>query len=232
MPNKNTPNGFYMFMLEEQKKIKAQTKRAPSMHEMPSMCRDPWKSLSAAEKAHYDNLAKHEKARQRGGSSNKDMYRKDNQRQIIAYRKDAKVEKEKRRRHETETMMKSWRDEDSLDQVFHVIDFQVMYDVRAEDHHLPVELGMVAFNLRDGIQKSFHTFIDPGEIPQGNKLLAFKHSENTHKIPVDFDQGDKNYEGIWSKINSFLQSDATKSEDIPPLFCLVRRCFIYLFFCF
>ncbi|GFO22377.1 protein maelstrom homolog [Plakobranchus ocellatus] len=219
MPNKNTPNGFYMFMLEEQKKIKAQTKRAPSMHEMPAICKDTWRSLSAAEKAHYDGLAKQEKSRQRGGSE-KDKYRKDNLRQIIAYRRDPVVEKEKRRRHETETMMKSWMDSDLLDIVFRVIDFQVMYDERRENHHLPLELGMVAFTLRGGIHKFFHTFINPGDVPQGNRHLAFKHSENTHQIPVDFEQGDKNYKGIWESITNFIGENDSDSDDIPPLFCL------------
>ncbi|RUS83926.1 hypothetical protein EGW08_008340 [Elysia chlorotica] len=219
MPNKNTPNAFYMFMLDEQKKIKAQTKRAPTMHELPAMCRDTWKNLSAAEKAYYDNLAKQEKARQRGGSD-KDKYRKDNQRQIIAYRRDPVAEKEKRRRHETDMMQKSWTDKDLLGIVFHVIDFQVMYDERHEDHHLPLELGMTAFTLRDGLRKSLHFFINPGEVPQGNKHLAFKHSENTHKIPMDFEQGDKNIRNIWRKINDFVKGDGPEDDEIPPLYCL------------
>lgn len=219
MPNKNTPNGFYMFMLEEQKKIKAQTKRAPSMHEMPAMCKDTWKSLSAAEKEHYDRLAKQEKARQRGGSE-KDKYRKDNQRQIIAYRRDPVVEKEKRRRHETDILMKNWLNEDSLDMKFHVIDFQVLYDERTEDHYMPVELGMVSFTLRKGLIKSLHTFINPGPIPQGNRGMAFRHSENTHKIPVDYEKGDKNYQEIWTKIKNFVEEDQSDSDEIPPLFTL------------
>ena len=60
-----------------------------------------------------------------------------------------------------------------------------MYDERHEDHHLPLELGMTAFTLRDGLLKSLHSFINPGEVPQGNKHLAFKHSQSLECIISD-----------------------------------------------
>jgi hypothetical protein len=48
-----------------------------------------------------------------------------------------------------------------INQKFYFIDFTTLCKTEEGDY-LPAELGLVEFSLRDGIKKTYHTFIDPG----------------------------------------------------------------------
>ncbi|CAG5123494.1 unnamed protein product [Candidula unifasciata] len=229
MPKKKS-NGYLMFMIEEKKRILAETKQAPSMQEMAVLCNESWKRLSPEERATYNAMAK--RANLKGGQD-PDLMRLDNQGQIIALRKSAAQEAAMLRTREKQDLVKSWEGQDLLDIRFHVINFQVMYTDEPVDYYLPLEVGMVSFTLRDGITKHLHSFIDAGEVPHGNMHLALKHSENTHKIPLSFEQADSDFLRLWTRLEKFVVSDPHR-DDVPPIFCLasekviVQSCLDYI----
>ncbi|BFZ25966.1 hypothetical protein BsWGS_29005 [Bradybaena similaris] len=219
MPKKKA-NGYFIFMQEERNRIKAETKQTPSMQEMAIICNETWKRLTPEERSVYNARAKTSNVK--SAQQDPDMFRMDNQRQIIAYRKSAAHEAASIRTREKQQLVKSWEGQDILDIEFHIINFQVMYTEEPVDYYLPLELGIVRFTLRDGITKQLHSFIDAGEVPHGNMHLALKHSENTHQIPLNFEEAESNHLRLWSKIEKFVVTDPRR-DDVPPIFCLASE---------
>nr|QOW64982.1 hypothetical protein [Lymnaea stagnalis] len=226
MPPKNA---FYMFMQAERKKIMAQAGTAPPMQDMAGLCINRWKGLSPQEKSVYEGMARRERTTKGPGS------KMDNQRRLISERKDPVEEEKKRRNLETQAMGSSWVGQDLKKIKFHLIDFQVMYDEREVDLHLPMEVGLVCITLADGILKSMHRFTDPGDAPQGNRRIANEYAESHHQIPLNFEQSDSDFTSLWFELEHFLADDPQR-DDIPPLFCLssnreiVESCLEFCFY--
>ncbi|XP_005089929.2 protein maelstrom homolog [Aplysia californica] len=228
-PKKAAPNGFYMFMQARQAEIKKQTKRAPTMREMPHICREAWNAMSAEGRAKYEDQAKKAKSSQHSEYSRKDALR-----QKISDRIDPVKENEKRRLQDNQNMRSDWNGQNLLDIKFHIINFQVMYSNWTVEHRLPMEVGMICITLRDGLIKDMHRFINPGDAPEGYRSMAMQHSEQTHQIPINFEHGDTNFRGLWKQIEQFLADDL-EDDDIPPVFCLsserqdVETCLEYIY---
>uniref|UniRef100_A0A0B7A0L6 HMG box domain-containing protein n=1 Tax=Arion vulgaris TaxID=1028688 RepID=A0A0B7A0L6_9EUPU len=219
MPPKQKPNGYFMFMQAERQRIHSETKQMPSMQEIARICTESWKKLSAQDKSRYNAMAKQSKGKVVDDDDDRDRQRLNNQGQNIAERKTAVKEVANRRTRENQLLVKSWNGKDILDVPFHLIDFQVMYTDEPVDFFLPLEVGLVCFTLRDGIIKHMHHFIDPGDAPLGCMNLALRHSDNTHKIPLHFEQAETNFLQLWTQITDFMVTDPD-SDDVPPIFCL------------
>uniref|UniRef100_UPI00358E1B19 protein maelstrom homolog n=1 Tax=Myxine glutinosa TaxID=7769 RepID=UPI00358E1B19 len=76
---------------------------------------------------------------------------------------------------------------DPSTQVLVFLDFQslAILPPTHELRVLPCEVAAVAYSLREGIIKKFHSFIDPGPIPLGFRYLCKSTSEFTHQLPLD-----------------------------------------------
>ncbi|KAH9514912.1 hypothetical protein Btru_021340 [Bulinus truncatus] len=202
-----------MFMLAEQDKIFKSTQTKPTMKEMPDLCYAKWQNLSILEKSAFEAQAKEQKNRT---SPQNDSRRRDNMRQIISERKNPLEEERKRRNFEIQEMMALFKNKDLRNIPIAIIDFQVLYD-EPQEPHIPVEVGVVWMTLHEGIKREYQRIINPGDPPQGNRSIAVEHSEKYHKIPVDFDKGDTNFQSIWSELEGFVSKD---SDEMPPLYCL------------
>jgi hypothetical protein len=73
--------------------------------------------------------------------------------------------------------------------------------------YLGCEIALAEFSFVDGVRKTYHAFMNPGEIPVGYAFLATKHATETHLIPLLPD-------GFGSE-SEHLDGEETKT---PPLY--------------
>jgi len=107
------------------------------------------------------------------------------------------------------------------DQQFYLVQTGV-FCLTAEGGVVPAELSIARISLRRGLQDMYHTFIEPGPIPKGYRADCYENSKATHKIPLDLNLMNGNYEEIIEEILEFLlPSDAVQS--MPRLFTLPRH---------
>ncbi|KAK6963272.1 protein maelstrom [Biomphalaria glabrata] len=226
MSSKKRPNGFYMFMLEEQQNIYRNTKRKPSMKEMPDLCYAKWLSLSNNEREMYEAQAKREPT---------NYGKQDCLRQFIAGRANPALDDLTRRRQEIKMLQgllqpANKKSTELRTTKFLLVDFQVMYD-EGNEPHIPMEVGLVWISLQHGILREFHKVINPGEPPQGNRSIAIEFAEKHHQIPIDDERGETNMKSLWQEIERFCQPD---EDSIDILFCLsahrdrVENCLYYI----
>ncbi|CAD5122588.1 DgyrCDS11000 [Dimorphilus gyrociliatus] len=94
---------------------------------------------------------------------------------------------------------------------FYLINFQILCHMEEahESHqtgHIPLEIGLLEFTLKDGITNQYHQFVKLEDIPYGISSYALAHSE-IHKIPIlPCKFGTSNYEKITEKIMNMVQS--------------------------
>ncbi|XP_067677520.1 protein maelstrom homolog [Haliotis asinina] len=218
MPKKKQAhNAFYFFMKDMEPQLRREGRITNGMADVVPIAHPRWKVLPKEEKERYEQMAKEYKARMRGSVG--DQYRMDNVGNIIAHRKDPKVEESKRIKKGREEVVASWKTKDVMEEQFYFINFQVL--CRTEDgDYLPCEIAVVEYNLQKGITKKLHRFIEPGRIPTGYRYTCMTNSDETHQIPVEnFELSDENYRGLWIQLENFVNPGGEK-PDYPPVYCL------------
>ena len=96
-----------------------------------------------------------------------------------------------------------------------------VFCITAEGGVVPAELSLMRISMRNGIEETFHVFLDPGAIPKGYRADCVENAEATHKIPLDLVYLDGNYKKILEDILEFLLT--AESDGLPPLFCLPKH---------
>lgn len=66
---------------------------------------------------------------------------------------------------------------------FYVVNFNVAVKTK-QNAYIPIEVGIVKFSLKEGIQDSYHEFIDGGKTPIGHGYEVKEHMERVHKLPL------------------------------------------------
>lgn len=69
-----------------------------------------------------------------------------------------------------------------MQEVFYIVSIEYFCRLN-DDTYIPAELGMIKFNLEDGVKDQLHMHINPGRIPSGSNYEAYRHTKNTHKLP-------------------------------------------------
>jgi protein maelstrom len=84
------------------------------------------------------------------------------------------------------------------------------------------EITLAEFSFVDGVMKTYHQFINPGEIPIGYAFEATKYAANTHRIPLPPDSfgSVSDHVEIFDNIISFVRG---QDEDETPLLPLYAR---------
>ncbi|CAN7938172.1 unnamed protein product [Ixodes hexagonus] len=212
-PKKKGP--FFFLMREIQNKLKQENKPC-SMEDARVEASLVWESMTAEERAVYDNMAKDYRERGRGSLYNK--FTSDGRPIALVLK-----EEEDRIRMEEELVrqVQNYVDErGSLKDVktskFYIISFNILCE--ANGVYFPLELGLVEYSIEQGCTSSFHKFIDSGPIPLGFASLAKDHSEDTHMIPITgFKEGDRDYQRVVKEMLSFLR--LSPDDSLPPFFC-------------
>ncbi|XP_046546716.1 protein maelstrom homolog [Haliotis rubra] len=218
MPKKKQAyNAFYFFMKEMEPQLRREGRITNGMADVVPLAHPRWQVLPKEEKERYEQMAKQYKAKMRGTVG--DQYRMDNVGNIIAHRKDPKLEESKRIKKGRDEVVASWKTKDVMEEYFYFINFQVL--CRTEDgDYLPCEIAVIEYNLQKGITKKLHRFIEPGRIPTGYRYTCMTNSDETHQIPVEnFELSDENYRGLWIQLENFINPSGEK-PDYPPVYCL------------
>jgi hypothetical protein len=86
--------------------------------------------------------------------------------------------------------------------------------------YLGCEIALVEFSFVDGIRKTYHAFINPGDIPLGYAFVATKRAKKTHLIPLAPDGfgSESDHPEILSNIKSFLLGADGDETQLPPLY--------------
>ncbi|XP_071115806.1 protein maelstrom homolog isoform X2 [Haliotis cracherodii] len=218
MPKKKQAcNAFYFFMKEMEPQLRREGRIVNGMADVVPIAHPRWNALPKEDKARYETMAKEYKAKMRGTTG--DLYKQDNVGNIIAHRKDPRMEESRRIKKGREEVVSSWKTKDVMEEMFYFINFQVL--CRTEDgDYLPCEIAVIEYNLQKGITKKLHRFIEPGRIPTGYRYTCMTKSEESHQIPVEnFELSDENYRGLWIQLENFVNPNGEK-PDYPPLYCL------------
>lgn len=69
-----------------------------------------------------------------------------------------------------------------INHTFYIMSFNVMLQIG--DRYFPNEIGIVKYDIRNGLRGRHHRFIDGGVTPEGYYAKCKAHSAETHQIPV------------------------------------------------
>ena len=91
----------------------------------------------------------------------------------------------------------------------------------AEKEVVPAELSLARISLKQGIIDVYQVFIEPGTIPKGYRSDCMANSAATHKIPLDFNQFNGDYNNILEDILEVMLKDEVE-DGLPPLYCMPK----------
>lgn len=107
-------------------------------------------------------------------------------------------------------------------ETFFVIHCNIFCHYPPADHYVPAEIAVLRFSLKDGFKEEniFHYIVKPGGLPVGYKFEAKNHSDETHLIPIPFeDDENDNQEEIYFNLKAFLEKKkAPGTNRLPILF--------------
>lgn len=185
---------------------------------------DSWKAMSEQEKDKYKEKAKAINEGRRGRPMDITVRRGTDSEQV-AEQRESFVMKDVRDKWIEEFINCSF--DELIVKPIYIISFNVMCN-NADNEYIPLELGIVKFTLKEGIEDSLHMFIDAGPAPDGYAREAKEHSEETHQIPLGgFKPSDKyecvSYAKVLERIDQFvveekLFSPSMGSIGVRPLF--------------
>lgn len=88
------------------------------------------------------------------------------------------------------------------------------YFYKHKDFYAPAEIAIGKFTFANGLDKMYHSYVNPGEVLTGYAYEAKFHSEQTHHLPPPPDaMGERNYEKIYKKILDVL---GIKTHNVFP----------------
>jgi len=94
--------------------------------------------------------------------------------------------------------------EEFLKHEFCIIDFESSVIIKGAEVY-PCEIGIAIFSLEKGEIRSFHRFIDPGEIPSSEVNQALWITNNVHGIPYEkFELAEQDYLKLWNEVCQFI----------------------------
>lgn len=209
MPKKPVRNAFFFYMEDFRNQEQAKGIKFPNgMKDVAIAAADSWKSMDAGKKSKYEERAKRNKEGGKKFTTLGEPY--DELERISNENRQMKIREEK----DINNIVKlGTMNNTIISEVFYIID--VNFYCRTVDCYVPCEVAICAFNLENGIEKIYHTFVDPVRIPVGY-LSDAKASFENHNTPLPpLEYGESDFIRILSRIIDFLKAD---SDVIPPLF--------------
>lgn len=82
----------------------------------------------------------------------------------------------------------------------------------------PAEFAIAEFSLENGIEDVYHELLK-ANLPLGWKREAMEISQQTHQIPIDLEDGKRDYSVMYDNFTRFLDARKTGNK-YPPLFTL------------
>ncbi|XP_011192543.2 protein maelstrom 1 [Zeugodacus cucurbitae] len=213
MPKKPSKNGFMTFTFD----WKSKYGRNLSLAEATTECGRIWASMTAQERAPYNERAKQEKMGLKTGAAPKLTCRGKPIDVVEKERQDVE-QRERRMKRTIELTVRNSVKNDQLDtQTYHFI--MVNYFVRSlrGGIYVPAEISVVKYSLKEGLCRLYHSFINPGPELYGLQYEAQHHSDNTHKLPLPpHAKGETDLGLIYNNILDFIRDPET--GEYPPVY--------------
>lgn len=231
------PNGFSVFMHEYIKNERRQGRQHPK-ESWAALATPDWNKLGPDQKERYKRLAKTQPARvvvvppkytSQGISLD-----------VIAREEQEALEKDAYMKRKVKNVVEDgFLSNDINSRPFYFIMANYFYKTH-DGKYSPAELAMVKFSFENGIEKPYHTFINPGTVTIGYAYEAQAHSAKTHRLPPPSSTkgaqpsatGETNYDNVYSGIlnmfnarpgQTFSKDDAkrpfvfTREQDIEMI---------------
>lgn len=208
MPKKNA---FFYFMIEYKKQEEAKGRKFRGLAEVTPLAGKIWEKMDAKQREPYIQQANVANNRDNAGKLNSLGIKISE----IDKQLHAKAEKVQTIKNLIAERVKSAESRHALEkEVLYVI--SVAYFGRTlEGEYIPAEMGVVKYCLKDGVMDRMHMYINPGEIPVGAAYSVYKHTNDTHQLPLPPNaRGTKSSDEIAQCLLKFISAE----EEIPPLF--------------
>ncbi|XP_050308163.1 protein maelstrom homolog [Anthonomus grandis grandis] len=211
-PKKSKPNGFIMFAQELKK---TQGRKYTSLKEACDAAAPLWARMSKDDRQPYIN-------RSHQGNRDSSQYTSEG----LDVQRLKKEESLKRQASEVDryairsTISLAHHSDELETEMFFLIDINIFCHYQMEDRYWPAEISVLCFNLKDGVKPEniFHSMIMPGPMPIGYKFDAKKHSDETHHIPVPYDDNvETNMEEVYFELKEFLDKKKMPGVKSMPM---------------
>lgn len=215
---KQPKNAFYFFMVDYKSKQENKGIRFPGgMKDVSEKAAPIWKTLGPQDRWKYEEEARREKERDKTNLENKFTTQGKSYAQLER-EKNELMEQHSRMMHEIQSTVISLDPSTTMtNYLFHVI--HVNYYCRQESGvYTPCEIALAEFNFSEGVRRTYHTLINPGQIPLGYKFEADKLSAETHQIPVPPEEfgGETDYYKILTNVKRFVMG--MNGKDLYPYY--------------
>jgi hypothetical protein len=205
-------DAFIFFLLHVKQKV--QERDSAFISEMATSA---WAHMNPEERWPYE-----EQARTMKGNLHRVDFENRLQPQRRYYAKNGEVQM--RMAQEIEEKVQALERQNSLKtHPFHLVHVNY-YCKHGSGMYLGCEISLAEFSFVDGIRKTYHAFINPGEIPIGYAFMATKHTAKTHQIPLPPDAfgSESNHQEILNNIRLFLMGNSRDKTKVPPLYTRPR----------
>ncbi|GAB1600194.1 protein maelstrom homolog [Argonauta hians] len=225
-PNKKIQhNAFYYYMKQLMEEMKLDGHNFPNgLADMVAVAGPKWKLMTTQEKYPYEKLSREvkDKSRKKNNHDKKDV-RLDCTGKLISSHCEPLDEMAKQYSEQEREVTSKWpRNADIFYEKFYLINFQLLCKT-SDNEYLPVEVSVLEYNMKEGITKEMHEFINAGPIPVGYRYEAQFHSENTHQIPIEnFELASADYTKLWDSLLNF--SDKKEFYCLSKDFNEIERC--------
>ncbi|XP_012287911.1 protein maelstrom homolog [Orussus abietinus] len=225
MPKKQSRNSFYYFMLDFKAREEKKGRQFPNGLkdvQQDSKCSQEWQSMTPQEKRVYEMRSKDSKIRDRGKQG----------RLTCTGESLDFVEQEAKKAQEFEENMNDFikntislavQHENLASTKFYFI--HVNYFIRRpiennRHDHYPAEFAVGEFSLENGMANIYHETIHM-KAPLGYTREALETIQETHRIPLELEGGEKDFYAMYQKLIDFLKSDTNNSNGkLPPLYTM------------
>ncbi|XP_018053338.1 PREDICTED: protein maelstrom 2 [Atta colombica] len=227
MPKNRSRNAFFFFMADWKKREEAHGRAFPNgfkdVQQDPE-CNAEWQSLTKQEKSRFEAMAKNDKIASQ--ISDKDKKTTFGESLIMLQQKEKeKLMFIKNMQENIKVIIDTAVNLNFLTELkfcfVHVNWFFSMI-VNNTLEYFPAEYTFGVFSLKNGIEDVHHTIVS-AKIPLGYRREALEISQNSHKIPIEYEGGETDFAVMYGKLANFLES--RKIVDQYP-YLYTRKAFI------
>lgn len=202
-------NAFALFAQELMNK---QGRKFKSMKEACDGAAPLWANMSRSQKQPYEQMAKNmrgESTRLTSEGLSVDQ---------ITQEFSKKNEAEGIARANIRCIIEDAKKRNALDtETFFFVHCNFFCYANSSDEFLPAEIGVLAFNLREGVKPEniFHRMIEPGPLPIGYAFSAKQHSQETHMINLPSEDQQNNQFEVYMALREFIERKTVPGSGRP-----------------